>query len=63
MKKKHRNIVVDGVEYAWTVHSWGGVTVFKDKKPVSYWENGKGACLPSYVASHIKRQDYHKPQS
>lgn len=35
MKKKHRDITVDGVQYAWTLTSYGKekyVKVWKDKK-------------------------------
>lgn len=35
MKKKHRDIVVDGVQYAWTLYGRGkehDITVWKDKK-------------------------------
>ena len=35
MKKKHRDITVDGVKYAWTLYGGGkehDVTIWKDKK-------------------------------
>ena len=32
MKKKHRDITVDGVKYAWIARSNGYITIWKDKK-------------------------------
>ena len=37
MKKKHRDITVDGVQYAWTLNSYGKekyVKIWKDKKVI-----------------------------
>ena len=37
MKKKHRDITVDGVKYAWTLRKWSKeiyVKIWKDKKPL-----------------------------
>lgn len=34
MKKKYRDIEVDGVQYAWIARENGSVTIWKDKKPI-----------------------------
>ena len=37
MKKKHRDITVDGVQYGWTLSKWGkeiSIKIWKDKKPL-----------------------------
>jgi len=37
MKKRHRDITVDGVKYGWTLNSHGKeryIKVWKDKKPI-----------------------------
>lgn len=34
MKKKHREITVEGVKYTWTVRDKSIVTIFKDKKVI-----------------------------
>ena len=63
MKKKHRGIVVDGIAYVWIPHRYGTFTVYDDKKKQLSHEVGESdACLPRYVAGHIKQQQYHKDE-
>jgi hypothetical protein len=53
MKKKHRDIVVDGITYGW-IGGWGWARIYKDKKLWFNYNNDDGWILPSMVADAIK---------
>jgi hypothetical protein len=58
MKKKHRDITVNGVKYGWIAGVGGYLTIYKDKKKI--WENGyKGdspeVITPKHVAEVIRK--------
>jgi len=38
MKKKHRDIVVDGKKYGWTVSAWQYVRIWYDKKIIAEYK-------------------------
>jgi hypothetical protein len=57
MKKKHRDIVVDGVKYAWYVDRCCNFTIWKDRKKIysiglDVYE--KMTITPKIVADKIK---------
>ena len=54
MKKKHRDIVVDGVKYGWTV-DWSKLKIWKDKKVIATHDiPERHDITPSIVAGLIK---------
>ena len=59
MKKKYRDITVDGVKYAWSCNSYY-VTIWKDKKIILHHnadillKKGEADVTPKYVAELIK---------
>lgn len=57
MKKKHRDITVDGVKYGW-IGGCGWLTIYKDKKPI--WSNIKmfaeSRITPSFVRGIIEKE-------
>ena len=57
MKKKHRDITVDGVVYGWKADCYGeGVTVWKDKKELFYRNfGGETAITPEIVSELIRK--------
>ena len=60
MKKKHRRIVVDGVEYAWTLNEDDGsnfVTIWKDKKPIYENYEFEGDVTPKMISNLIKENE------
>ena len=59
MEKKHRDIVVDDIQYGWIVNYAGDcVTIFKDKKVHCVTSMRLNAITPSDVAVAIK--DFNK---
>jgi len=56
MKKKHRDIVVDGVQYGWTTESYYRLNIWKDKKVIAKYIIGEHheAITPKLVAALIK---------
>lgn len=56
MKKKHRDIVVDGVLYGWTTESYYRVNIWKDKKVIAKYIIGEHheAITPKLVAELIR---------
>ena len=57
MKKKHRDITVDDVQYAWTIYRSGKeriVTIFKDKKAWFTSTFRLGSVTPKDIADLIK---------
>jgi len=57
MKKKHRDITVDGVKYAWTIYGSGkehGVTIWKDKKILFTETVRLGSVTPKDVEGIIR---------
>lgn len=55
MKKKYRDIIVDGVKYGWIVKG-ESLSIWLGKKMV-YCENVNSKILPSMVADKIKELD------
>ena len=54
-KKKHRDIVVDGVQYAWTTRNMGHkIVIWKDKKVLFEKDNDVHPITPSYIREIIK---------
>jgi len=62
MKKKHRDITVDGVKYAWTIYGGGkehDVTIWKDKKELfTKTDIRVGSVTPKLISELIK--EYNK---
>lgn len=59
MKKKHRDIVVDDVAYAWIVYGTGkerGIGIWKDKKEIFYTEVRMPSITPSFIADLIREK-------
>lgn len=59
MKKKHRDITVDGVKYAWTIYGGGkehDVTIWKDKKELFTETFRLGSVTPKDIADLIKER-------
>ncbi len=54
MKKKYRDIVVDGVKYAWMLRGYEFLTVWKDKKPVIQLQV-RCTVTPKFVEDEIRR--------
>jgi len=57
MKKKHRDITVDDVQYAWTIYGGGkehDVTIWKDKKEWFTSTLRLGSVTPKDIADLIK---------
>jgi len=56
MKKKHRDIVVDGVQYGWTVESYYRLKIWKNKKVIAEYciAEHHDAVTPKFVAALIK---------
>ena len=56
MKKKHRDIVVDGVQYGWTMDGCYRVKIWKDKKVIAKYEieYHHDAVTPKMIAALIK---------
>ena len=56
MKKKHRDIVVDGVKYGWMIDGYNHVKIWKDKKVMAEYdiEYHHDSITPSMVAGLIK---------
>ena len=58
MKKKHRDIVVDGVQYGWMVKGYGRVRIFKTKNEfVDFEIDDDRTITPNIVAALIKDPD------
>lgn len=61
MKKKHRNITVDGVEYGWTVgedrydYMENHFSIYKDRKFVKSIISKESTITPKIVAETIKQ--------
>ena len=57
MKKTHRDITVDDIQYTWKADCYGdGVTVWQKRKEVFYHHiGGDGSITPSFVASLIRK--------
>ena len=57
MKKKHRDITVNGIKYGW-IGGCGWLTIYKDKKPI--WSNTKmiveSSITPAYVRNIIETE-------
>lgn len=53
MKKKYRDITVDGVQYAWMT-SYSVLTIWKDKKVVKTVDVTHITVTPAIVADAIK---------
>lgn len=54
-KKKYRDIVVDGVKYAWTTKNMGNtVVIWKDKKVLFEIDTETHPITPSYIREIIK---------
>lgn len=57
MKKKHRDITVNGVKYGW-ISGCGWLTIYKDKKVI--WSNVKmiteSSITPSFVRGIIEKE-------
>lgn len=51
MKKKHRDITVDGVKYAWTLNSYG------KEKIVNVWYNKKELFVKTFRQPSVTPQD------
>lgn len=64
MKKKHRDIEVDGVQYAWIARENGTVTIWKDKKPIceDTVYAGDVAVIPPMVKHAIRILHKHPDQ-
>jgi len=59
MKKKHRDITVDEVQYAWTIYGGGkehDVTIWKDKKEWFTTYLRVGSVTPALIADLIKEK-------
>jgi len=56
MKKKYRNITVNGEEYAWMV-KWDTLTIWKDKKVVKRENVEHCVVTPQIVADCIKEMN------
>ena len=55
MKKKHRDIVVDGVKYGWIANGWNQVKIYKTKNDFVEFEIPDHLDItPSLVAALIK---------
>jgi hypothetical protein len=54
MKKKHRDIVVDGVKYAWYVDRCCNFTIWKDCKKIYSIGLDEITITPQIVADKIK---------
>lgn len=57
MKKKHRNITVGGVQYAWTIYGGGkehDITIWKDKKELFTTTVRVGEITPSLIRELIE---------
>jgi len=70
MVKKYRNIIVDGIKYAYTIKHGGDgdggnyLKIWKDKKILMGWNiNGSIILTPKYVADKIKEKIYDKKES
>jgi len=56
MKKKHRDITVDGITYGWIPRE-GYARIWKDRKEwFTIYENEGKVFLPSMIADAIKRK-------
>ena len=53
MKKKHRDITVDGEKYAWVSNGYS-VTIWKDKKEILSLSVNKISVTPKYISELIK---------
>jgi len=56
MKKKFRDITVDGVEYAWLIFGHYGLRIFKDKKVIFEETNLYGSTITPKVIETIIRE-------
>ena len=57
MKKKYRDITVEGVKYAWTIYGSGkehDVTIWKDKKQLFTETLRLGSVTPKDIADLIR---------
>ena len=56
MKKKHRDIVVDGIQYGWMVDGCNHVRIWKDKKVIAEYdiEYQHDSVTPGMIAGLIK---------
>ena len=56
MKKKHRDIVVDDVQYGWMTDGYNRLRIFKDKKEIAKYtiSDTYDAVTPKLVAALIK---------
>ena len=56
MKKKHRDIVVDDVQYGWITDGYNRLRIFKDKKEIANYtiSDAYDAVTPKLVAALIK---------
>ncbi len=53
MKKKYRDITVDGVQYAWMIQRFFTLVIFKNKKVIKEMEV-KTAITPKFVEETIR---------
>ena len=56
-RKKHRDIIVDGVKYGWTTYNMGKyISIWKDKQVIFETENNSPdhSIKPSYIKEIIK---------
>jgi uroporphyrinogen-III decarboxylase len=60
MKKKYRDITVDGVKYAWMVSNGDTLTIWKDKKVIGNIDVTHCTVTPKIVAEAIKNFNAHE---
>jgi hypothetical protein len=54
-RKKHRDIIVDGVKYGWTTYGMGKyISIWKDKRVIFETESNTYSIKPSYIKKIIK---------
>jgi hypothetical protein len=56
-RKKHRDIIVDGIKYGWTTYNMGKyISIWKDKRVIFETENNTPnyRITPSYIKKIIK---------
>jgi hypothetical protein len=60
MKKKYRDITVDGVKYAWMVSNGDTLTIWKDKKVIKTRDVLHCVVTPQLVADIIRETNENK---
>lgn len=60
MKKKHRDITVDGVKYGW-IPMYGSAKVYLNKKKLFQFDLDEDSITPSIVAKEIKQYNENNP--